>query len=756
MEHGDGKGPYASLNRVENGGNDMTIPEVPEQSPGQSPIILPTIANPYLGIWWSTQTVSGVPENVMGWLVAQGYEVTGISQDNTTVPPTNYFALTREGMKPLYVLLSLCNSYTIAANQARDANQVRYNEILINWTQMIDSSHEQFNAQTTEQNAQAGIFMTDLDEYMTAIETLIQDNQTQLAFDATEAKTALLVMDSRLADLESNADANAVVITNLLSDQATSLQAYITDYDARLAELQQNVTDHIASVLLEVSDLGTVLDDHVVDYTQQLDTLVANYNFHLADIDGLLTNLANNVNTYVSDVDSLLTSINSDYDTVSADLDTISASAGTLVDNHVVDYQAILTLLSSDYTSQATTTRNIISFLSPDFASHATETRSITDSLAIDYTVHDGSARGFLDGLGATELARINEEFAAKLAAQLQMLTTKGLYTSTLATDITERNHRDRDEQIQLLNDRLNRERFENQHKLYEQNRSVRSQTMDNEHRLYEQQRAMRGQIIDAEQRLYEQQLNMRSRTLDGKSQLHTVQQEVLRYQASLISGTYTLLQETRNRVLAGKQAIFTAKDANSRLGIDVQSRMYAQLQEMRQKIIESFDRIYQLRDVYAKWQNTETHRLYEQLQQVKQQFIESVERQHTAKQNVTRAEMSQRDTLLQQIQAALTGLLGGKERFSNLLMQNANTLAEHKHKAIVERMNTAAQRLEGWKSVAAENRALMAYQLDERNKLLIGLYSFVERRDDIAPEWKDMATMIASLGDSGGGWVSP
>lgn len=698
----------------------MTIPEVPEQSPGQSQIILPTISNPYLGIWWSTQTVTNVPENVMGWLVAQGYEVTGISQDNTTVPPTNYFALTREGMKPLQVLLSMCNSYTIAANEARDANQIRYNEILVNWTDMIDTSHDQFNAQTTEQNAQAGVFMADLDSYMTEIETLIDDNQSQLVVDASEAKTALVVMDSRLTELEDNAAANAITINSLLADQETNLLAYIANYDAQLTELQQNVTDHIAAVQAEVVDLGAVLDSHVTDYAQQFDSLVANYNIHVADIDAILANVASNVSTYVSDVNAILTALDSDYQTVSTDMDAISVSAGTLVDAHVLDYQSILNLLVNDYTS------------------HATETRNITDALSFDYTTHSGSATGFLDGLGATELARINEEFAAKLSAQLQMLTSRGLYTSTLATDVTERNHRDRDEQIQLLNDRLNRERFENQHKLYEQQRSMRSQVMDNEHKLYEQQ------------------LGMRTRMLDGKSQVHSVQQEVLRYQASLISGVYALLQDVRNRVLSGKQAIFAAKDANERLGIEVQSRLYTQLQDVRQRIIDSSDRIYQLRDVYAKWSNTETHRLYEQLQQIRQQFVESVERQHTAKQTVTRAEISQRDTLLQQIQAALTGLLGGKERFSTILMQNANTMAEHKHRAIVERMNTAAQRLEGWKSVAAENRALMAYQLDERNKLLIGLYSFVERRDDIAPEWKDMATMIASLGDSGGGWVSP
>lgn len=698
----------------------MTIPDVPEQTPGQSQINLPAVPNPYLSVWWSTQTVSNVPENVMGWLVAQGYEVTGITQDNTTVPATNTFALTREGMRPQDVLLSLCNSYTIAANDARTANQIRYNEVLANWTSMIDSSHDQFGAQTTEQNAQAGIFLTDLDDYMTAIETLIANNQSELVLDAAEAKAALLAVDLRLSELETNAAASAVTINSLLTEQETNLQTYITDYDAELTTLQTNVTDHITTVLADVSALETVLDTHVADYIQQFDALVSNYNAHVVDIDALLANVASHISSYVADVATILTALDSDYTTVSTDLGAIRTSAGSTLTTHATDFQAILDLLSSDYTS------------------HATDTREITDDLASDYLAHSPAATAFLNGLGTTELARINEEFGARLSMQLQQLVTRGLSTSTLIADITERNQRDRDEQIQLLNDRLNREKFENQHRLYEQQRAMRAQTLDNEHRLYEQQ------------------LGMRSRMLDGEHQLHSVRQEVLRYQASLISGVYALLQETRNRVLSGKQAILAARDAGERLGIEVQARLYSQLQDVRQRVIESLDRVYQLRDVYAKWASTETHRTYEQLQQIRQQFVEAAERQHTAKQTVTRAEMAQRDTLLQQLQAALTGVLGGKERFSTLLMQNAGTLAEHKHRAIVERMNTAVQRLEGWKSIAAENRALMAYQLDERNKLLIGLYSFVERREDIGPEWADMSKMIAGLGDSGGGWIQP
>ncbi len=730
------------------------IPDVPEQSPGQSPLDVGLVANPFSSIWWSTQTVSQVPENVMGWLVAQGYEVTGITQDTSTVPPTNYFALTREGMKPMEVLLSLCNSYTTAANDARFFNQARYNEIVVNWTQMIDSSHDQFNAQTAEQNAQAGVYLTDLDEYMTAVETLVTDNQTQLALDAAEAKVSLLVMDSRMGELEDNAAANAVTINDLLAEQDANLQAYITDYDNQLAELEANVTAHIATVLGEVGALDTVLQDHVADYAQQFDLLVANYNLHVADIDALMANVASNVSTYVADVNAILTELDTDFQAVDTDLGTVSTTAGTLVSTYASDYQAILTLLGSDYTAQATTTRAIIAFLLPDYTAHAAESTSISDSLESDYLTHVGSVDGLLDGLSATEIARITEEFAAKLSVQLQMLVTRGLYTSALAIDITERNHRDRDEQIQLLNDRLNRERLDYYNKLYDLKWGVRGRVMDNEHRLYEQKRAMRTQMIDSEQRLYEQQLGMRTRTLDGKSQLHSVQQEVLRYQATLITGVYGMLQEMRNRVLSGKQAIYSSKDANNRLGIEVQSRLYGLLQDVRQRVIDSTDRIYQLRDVYAKWSNAETHKLYEQLQQVQQQFIEAAERQHTAKQNVTRAEMSQRDILLQQLQTALTGLLGGKERFSNLLMQNASALADHKHKAILERMNTAAKRLDGWKSVAAENRTLMAAQLDTRNQLLIGLYGFVKDRTDEGPAFNDLTDIISGLG--GTGWVTP
>lgn len=519
---------------------EQAIVVVPDEDPLAFDIYTTDPESPWSAIWWTAQSVSGVPEQVMGWLIAQGWEITGITSDTTTVPPTLYYALGKQGMQPQNVLLGLCNSYTDAAIKAQNANEWRYNQVVLSWTGMIESTHEHFTEQIDEQNATAGIFLTDLDSYMDDVDTLIDENQAKLTADVDAAKAILEEMNTKLAELEANADGNATTSGELLLAQAGYLSSFLTDLSAKMAELNTNYSAHL-----------------------------------------------------------------------------------TLI-------QAIIT--DSD-TDEAT-------FI----ASQASE---LTDLLA-EYDTHADTAIQFLVDLGTTEEARINEEFAASLSTQIQGLIDKGLYTSILETDITARNTRDRDEQIQALKDRLNREKFENQHQLYGQ------------------------------------QVNMRTRRLEEA---------------------------------ARRQQISMAVNG---------------------------------------WKASQLDRLLEQLQQVDLKQAQGIETQHSAQHDVSRVAMSQRDTLLGQLQAAVSGILAGKEKYAAMTMQNAAILAESKHKLIQEKMNAAVARLDGWKDVADDNRKLMAYQLDERNKLLVGLYSFVERREDIAPEWKDMASMIAGLGDSSGGWLTP
>jgi hypothetical protein len=518
----------------------VPIPSVPYQYPGQTAFDTDIPPNPLATVWYGTQTVSGVPEVVMGWLVSQGWKITGISQDNTTIPPTKYYALTKQELNSYEVLYSLMNNYQIAADTANRANEGRYNQIVENWDLMIRSSQEQFATQVITQNANAGVYIADLEAYMDEIELIIDENRSKIVTDAAEANSKLSEMNTRLIDLELYANENAQDIEALLGQANTNTDAFALAINALLANLYNDYT---------------AVEGQLNEYVTASETLVSAFEF---------------------------------------------------------DYKTVL------------------------------------EKLEDDYNTHSTLATSYLTNLGLTELARIYEQFAASLAVQLQDLIDRGLYSSAIVLDVTARNTRDRDEQIQALNDRLNREKWENQH------------------------------------RVYDQQVAMRLKTLESKDRIHSVEQEVLRWQASQVTSTYSLLQEMRNRTLSGRQAILAAQDAMSRL------------------------------------------------------------------------EIGEENTMLSQLQDALKSLISGKERYSTIYMQHASTVAEHKHRAIAELMNTKTARLEGWKTIADQNRQLLAYQLDERNKLIIGLYGFVERREDIAPEWKDMASMVAGLGDSSGGWIQP
>jgi hypothetical protein len=106
--------------------------------------------------------------------------------------------------------------------------------------------------------------------------------------------------------------------------------------------------------------------------------------------------------------------------------------------------------------------------------------------------------------------------------------------------------------------------------------------------------------------------------------------------------------------------------------------------------------------------------------------------------------------------QDAVKDFVDGKARYSAATTQYASTMAEHRHRAILEKMNESAVRLSALDAKHAENMRLMAYQFDERNKIYLGFYSFVERRDDEYPSFEALTQLCVGLGDSGGGWITP
>ena len=430
--------------------------------------------------------------------------------------------------------------------------------------------------------------------------------------------------------------------------------------------------------------------------------------------------------------------------------------ADTELAAHTTDYDTILDQLESDYTSIATELNAEITSSTNALTAHKADYSDEMSSLEPDYGQHVSTATSFLTGLGTTELARINEKFAASLAVQLQQLTDQGMYSSARAVDVKARNTRDKNEEIAALNDRLNREKWENQHRLYEQQTGMRTRLMEGKDRLHGVEQNLRQQFVGQITNRYGLQQSAHDRTMAGQDRIHAVRQEIWRYQATQISGMYQQQQAVRERTLATKTAIYSLRDAHSRLNLATQTQLYEAGNTIKQRLIEEAARLNQLEQAITQWQAGQRDKLLAQIQEIETQNLAGLDKQHSAQQDVSRIAMGERDTLLAQLQDAVKAIIAGKERFSAMTMQNASTLAEHKHKAIIEKMNEFAARLEGSRYTQDADMKLMAYQLDEQNKLLIGLYGFVERRDDVGPKFEDLAKITASLGDSGGGWISP
>lgn len=73
------------------------------------------------------------------------------------------------------------------------------------------------------------------------------------------------------------------------------------------------------------------------------------------------------------------------------------------------------------------------------------------------------------------------------------------------------------------------------------------------------------------------------------------------------------------------------------------------------------------------------------------------------------------------------------------------------KNQVYIDVLKMRAGLIESKIGLSDRRQAFMKYRMDERNKLLVGLFGFVERREDSYPGLGAMAQVTASLGESGG-----
>jgi len=86
---------------------ETITPVVPEQYPGQSTLNVQDMSTPWVSSWWVTQYLTNIPQDSVGWLVAQGWQITTAPPDTSTTPATYTYAMQRSSLQNMYILQSL-------------------------------------------------------------------------------------------------------------------------------------------------------------------------------------------------------------------------------------------------------------------------------------------------------------------------------------------------------------------------------------------------------------------------------------------------------------------------------------------------------------------------------------------------------------------------------------------------------------------------------------------------------------------------
>lgn len=387
--------------------------------------------------WMYNKTAAGVPGDAGPWMLAQGWDLSGVSYDTSTTPATPYYNFYKQGMYTSAILQSLVNVYTNQFNEGRYLNAARYNNIVNNWSSQINAIVLDLEAAAAASNVQIGFAMDNLDSVKATVDGLME----------TERVTALAEFTA-------------------LSGQITSLQAKVTT-------LESGFTDYSASLDAAITGSQTDLASYQAESATSLAQLLADYNSLLTVIRGLEA-------TYASDLSG-----------------------------HVALYNTQL------------------------------------NSLASDFTAHSTRATAFLNDLGATELARINEAYDAKRAEVEQTLLNQGFYSSAVLSDRRAIVERERNQAITELNDKLAREKLENDHKLYEQMANMRARTMDGLDKLHQTRIVMTQWKEQVESRLANGLAEARARIVAGIDKSFAAGRDV---------STTTVTQRTQRLGVQGQQ----------------------------------------------------------------------------------------------------------------------------------------------------------------------------------------------------------
>ena len=251
---------------------------------------------PRMKDWYLTSTVSGVPEDSVPWMLAQGWEVVSTRTDKTVFPWVVTYKMRRTDLQNFNVLNELLTDFTDAYNEGRTANDKRYEDVVTLWTEMLDKSQTHLDEAKTSLTTQLNLHLTTLDDleneyasFFTDVKTDLDDLTVTLDADRTRVNDQF---DAQLAASDQNmlnrGYYSSAMISNIDAGIEEKRALALTEITEREQRMKADITLRKNQVYVDVLRMRAGLVDAQMALTNREQEFLA---YQLDERNRILTGL---------------------------------------------------------------------------------------------------------------------------------------------------------------------------------------------------------------------------------------------------------------------------------------------------------------------------------------------------------------------------------------------------------------------------------------------------------------------------------
>jgi hypothetical protein len=175
-------------------------------------------------------------------MVAQGWQVTSTYTEEDC--GQTFYAMARQSMMSWVILQACLNEFVQAYNEGRAANSIRYNDLLMMWTETIYKSRLQLDVQGDVSDGHLSLYITQFNTLVADIESEMDLAKAEMTTSGNAAAVQLAAYLVILNQLEPLYDTHETTAEEFLTNLGTTDLARINEqFDNSLSNLRQGMVN---------------------------------------------------------------------------------------------------------------------------------------------------------------------------------------------------------------------------------------------------------------------------------------------------------------------------------------------------------------------------------------------------------------------------------------------------------------------------------------------------------------------------------